>query len=178
VFGPRPFIVCPHGEPRPGGGFVWRGSASVRTAIDRALEAAAKQYGPYLDREHRLYVGFSQGAILGAGVVKDDAKDYPYAIFQEGFGDEMATRAFADQMKKRGVTRVLLGCSQGGCSARREPLRTSLPRAGVDARINDAGALGHVMDPRVYASLRKDVPWLLAGDPAWAQVVRDVEAAK
>jgi hypothetical protein len=43
--------------------------------------------------------------------------------------------------------------------------------------VNDSGPQGHTINDAVIASLRRDVPWLLAGDPAWRAVIADMPEA-
>ena len=173
VFGPRPFIVCPRGRPWQVN-FAWSSSEHIRHSIDALLDAAEARYGAHLDPAHRIYVGFSQGAILGARVVRRDPDHYQYAIFQEGFDDALAQRPAAAALKKAGVIRVLFGCSQGGCKWPRLPIRAALEGAGIEARVNDAGPRGHTIDDAVIQSVKHDIPWLLAGDQAWSAVADDV----
>jgi hypothetical protein len=175
TFGPRPFIVCPRGRPWQVN-FAWSTSDQVRKSIDLLLDAAEAQWGAHLDRAHRVYVGFSQGAILGARVVKSDPQHYPYVIFQEGFDDALSTGRLDAALKASGVTRILLGCSQGGCAGRRVPIRVALERAAVEARVNDAGPRGHTLDDVVVRSVKRDLPWLLGGDNVWSGVVADVSS--
>jgi predicted esterase len=173
VFGPRPFIVCPHGEAWTVN-YRWRSSDHVRAAIDELLDASQARFGAYMDREHAVYAGFSQGAILGARVVRGDPQRFPYVILQEGFPDDLGSPGYAGAYKRGGVRRVLLGCSQGGCVGKRAPIRDVFVRAGVDSRVNYAGNQGHTINEAVFASLRRDLPWLLADDPKWSSVVADL----
>jgi hypothetical protein len=167
VFGPRPFIVCPRGAEATRG-YAWTGGGrQVRDAVDRLLDAAAGRYGAHLDRAHRIYAGFSQGAIV-AGPVICDSEEYPFAILQEGFPDDLAKQCGAKPGK---VRRVILGCSQGGCSSPRQSLGAALARDSVDARVNDAGVQGHVINGVIVASLKKDLPWLLEGAPEWLRIL-------
>lgn len=175
VFGPRPFIVCPRGRPWQVN-FAWRSSDHVRQSIDAILDAAVARFGAHVDRTHSVYVGFSQGAIMGPRALRGEASLFSYAIFQEGFDDALAGQPLDDALAKSGITRVLLGCSQGGCTTKRVPLRAALTRAGIDARVNDAGPRGHTIDEVVVRSVRRDIPWLLGGDDVWSGVVSDVSA--
>jgi len=173
VFGPRPFIVCPRGSAWHVN-FAWTSGDQIRRSIDAILDAASAHYGAHLDRAHRVYAGFSQGAILGPHVLKSDPHTYSYAIFQEGFDDALAGNALGARLHESGLTRVLLGCSQAGCAGKRVPVRAALERAGIEARLNDAGPRGHRIDDVIIRSVKRDLPWLLAGDDAWSAIVSDV----
>jgi hypothetical protein len=86
----------------------------------------------------------------------------------EGGYDQLTDPSFARAFAKGGGRRVLLGCStHGGCPDRYRDASRLLAGAGVEARVNDAGNLGHTLDGRVIASLKKDWPWLVDGAPGW-----------
>ncbi len=63
----------------------------------------------------------------------------------------------------------LLGCSTGaGCTTKMGEARRLFERAGVDARVNDAGWIAHNLNDPVVRSLKRDWPWLVAGAPGWS----------
>jgi len=114
-----------------------------------------------------VYAGFSAGVIYGAGMLRDEGTRFPLLMLSEGGYDELAEFSFGARYHKSGGQRVLLGCSTGGCAPRMEQARKLLEKAGVPARLNDAGHLGHNLDSRVVTSLRRDWPWLVEGASGW-----------
>jgi hypothetical protein len=105
--------------------------------------------------------------IYGAGMLRDEGARFPLPMLSEGGYDELADASFATRFRKIGGQRVLLGCSTGGCAPKMEPARRLLEKAGVPARLNDAGHLGNDLDSRVVTSLQRDWPWLGEGAPGW-----------
>jgi poly(3-hydroxybutyrate) depolymerase len=188
IFGPVPFIVCPQGVPLHDARqtFAWSSAAHVESAIDRAVAAVAKRWPDHVALDApRVYAGFSQGAMLGADVVKRAPTRYPFAVFLEGLGD-VAAPAFGRSLDKArressadggapGIEpRLILACSRSGCRTSRDQAQHALEKNGVEARVVDAGPIGHVVDSRVIAAVRTQVPWLLASDSAWAETKRAV----
>jgi hypothetical protein len=163
----RSFIVCPQGTPTADGRFYWPSTAKLRSVIDGALLASRARYGNYLLDGPMVYAGFSAGVIYGTGMLRDDGARFPLLMLSEGGYDELADASFAARFRMSGGQRVLLGCSTGGCAPRLDRARTLLEKAGIPARLNDAGHLGHNLDSRVVTSLQRDWPWLVEGAPGW-----------
>jgi hypothetical protein len=163
----RSFIVCPQGAPAADGRFYWPSTATLRGVIDRALDASRARFGACVLEGPMVYAGFSAGVIYGAGVLRDEGARFPLLMLSEGGYDELADASFGVRFRKSGGQRVLLGCSTGGCAPKMEQARRLLEKAGVPARLNDAGHLGHNLDSRVVTSLQRDWPWLVEGAPGW-----------
>jgi hypothetical protein len=164
-----PFIVCPQGAPASDGRFYWQSTAHLTRVVDKALVALRARFGSYVADGPMLYAGFSAGVIYGASLARDRAAEFPTLMLSEGGYDQLADPSFAALFKKKGGRRVLLGCSTWGCPAKMKEALRLFQRAGVDARLNDAGPLGHNLDGRVVQSLEKDWAWLVDGSPAWAR---------
>jgi predicted esterase len=150
-----------------GGAFAWRSAEAVKNAIARALRASEAKYPGHVAEGPRVYAGFSQGAILGASVVEAAPEAYPRVVFLEGLGD-IASRRFTRAFKANGGQRIVLACSQAGCEGGRRAAKVALDRAGIDAKVVYAGAIGHTINEPVIAAMREAVPWLLEGDALWS----------
>lgn len=176
IFGPVPFVVCPRGSAlgaNGANGFAWSGAQHVERAIAAALAETHGRFAAYLDdTSPRVYVGFSQGARIGAEVVAHAAARYPVAVFLEGLGD-VESPSFTAPFRADGK-RVLLACSQRGCAPKREKAARVLERKGIAARVLDIGPIGHTVDGRVVEAMRREVPWLLDGVPGWDPVRRSI----
>jgi hypothetical protein len=142
----------------------------VKTATARAMSAVEAKYGPHVAEGPRVYVGFSQGAILGASIVEGAPATYPYVVFLEGLGD-VESRRWTRAFKEHGGRRVVLACSQAGCEGARRAAKVAPDKAAIDAKIVYAGPIGHTINGPVIAAMREVVPWLLEGDPTWAGVM-------
>lgn len=177
IFGPTPFIVCPRGGGLGGAGagrpasYAWSSREHVERAIEAALAEVKRRYPDHLALDApRVYAGFSQGARIGAEVVARAPDVYPFAIFLEGLGD-VRSPSFTRPFHDRGGRRLLLACSQRGCAASRQLAARALTEAKVSSRVVDAGPVGHVVNAPVIEALRREVPWLLEGDPSWAPTI-------
>lgn len=172
IFGPVPFVVCPRGTPLGDAraSYAWSSVSGLEKAIEQAVDRTRARWPEHVARDApRVYAGFSQGAMLGADVVARAPSRYPYAIFLEGMG-ELGPR-FIGPFARDGK-RALLACSRAGCAPARDAARTKLVAGRIDARVSYVGNFGHVVDGRVIAGIRSQVPWLLGDDPAW-RIVRD-----
>jgi hypothetical protein len=164
-----PFIICPRGTATGDGRYYWSSSEQLGKVVDRAVSALRARYGPYVAEGPMVYAGFSAGAIYGTSLVRDRAADFPVAIFAEGAYGQLADPSFGTRFKRNGGRRVLLACSTGGgCLGRFEPAAKLLERAGVQARLNDAGRIGHNLNDDVVRSLRQALPWLVSDCAGWS----------
>jgi predicted esterase len=164
-----PFIVCPEGTPTADDRFYWSSTAELSAKIERAIVGTRRRFGAYVAEGPMLYAGFSAGAIYGAALVRDQAARFPVVMMSEGGYAELAQRGFAESFHKNGGRRILLGCSTGqGCVGRFSEAQRFFERAGVDARVNDAGVVGHNLNAEVVRSLRRDWTWLVRGEESWS----------
>jgi predicted esterase len=135
-------------------------------ALTSAIAALEARYGSRLDARRAAYVGFSQGAIMGALVLADKTTDLTVALLIEGGAGEWSV-ARAKRYRRRGGERVLHMCGTLGC--RRQALGATryLERAGVTARVEYLPGAGHTYGGSVEAALPQALEWLVAGDPRW-----------
>ncbi len=173
-----PFVVCPQGTPTGRGTYYWRSTEDLGAVIDLALAAVRERFAPYVVEGPMTYAGFSAGAIYGAPFVARNAARFPSVVMSEGGYSQLGEPTFARTFAKGGGQRVLLGCSTGEhCRSKFRAAARLLAAAGIDARINDAGAVGHNLNGEAVASLRKDWPWLVRDLPGW-ESSSAVEAGK
>jgi predicted esterase len=163
-----PFIVCPQGKPTGDGRFYWASSAQLDRVIQAAVSAVHERFGGYVADTPMVYAGFSSGAIYGASVVTRRAEEFPAIMMAEGGYEALTDLSFAARFFENGGRRALLGCSTGGgCLAKMSEARRLLSGAGVEARVNDAGTVGHNLNAEAVRSLRRDWPWLVEGRKGW-----------
>ena len=163
-----PFIVCPRGSDSGDGRFHWKSPDQIRKIVALSLPALHARFGPYVDAGPLLYAGFSLGAIHGARIVRDDPTTYPLVMLSEGGYGQTTSPAFARAFKRGSGRRVLFGCSTGSrCVSRLRVAAKLLESAGVEARVNDAGVVGHNLNAEAVASLKRDWGWLIHDDPRW-----------
>jgi predicted esterase len=166
-----PFILCPRGVPRrdaPASLDRWTygKSADVRREVEAALASLRARFGDYLLTGPIVYVGFSLGAILGAGMVAADPARFPRAVLIEG-GQSGWSPARAKAYAASGGKRVLFACGQRSCKSESSAIEKTLGRAGLETRIVYGGEVGHTYDGPVAREIARAWPWLVGGDPRW-----------
>lgn len=165
----RAFVLCPAGIPvgfENGEKLYQFGSAAkLWDEIEAGLEALRAQYGDEVDTDKPLYVGFSQGSILGVDVVIDEAK-LPYSVFVEG-GHDAWSKARIETLEKEGGRRVLFVTGSEYWVTR---ARTAVPLftgTKVEVKHVHLEGLGHHFTAEVAKTIDAQVDWLVDGDPRW-----------
>jgi hypothetical protein len=168
------FIVCPRGVGS-ANALYWTDPKSTLAAIDKATHALERDYAPYLADGDRTLVGFSIGATQTALIVRA-RPEFARIALSEGAYDTVDDPAFPSLTAKAGVKRVLFSCTTvGRCGSSYQGALARLQRAGVEARVNLAGNLGHGLYDVAIRSLRRDWPWLVAGAESWKGYTPPVE---
>jgi len=167
-----PFIVCPRGIPRLDAPraldrWTYGKGADVRKEVDAVLSALKERFGDYVASGPILYVGFSLGAIHGAGIVSSDAERFPRAVLIEG-GYAWPT-ARAKSYAAAGGKRILFACGQRTCKGAAAVPAKTLERAGLEVRTVYGGEVGHTYDGLVAEEVAHAWRWLIADDPRWPE---------
>jgi predicted esterase len=110
-----------------------------------------------------MYAGFSQGAIMAALVVPDEAARFPRVAFVEG-GFQYWSKATVRRFAKNGGQRVLFACGTEWCRRGTQPIARWLADAGIDTRVEHAPGAGHTPEGRVRERIKAALPWLLGRD--------------
>jgi hypothetical protein len=165
VFGPEPFIVCPHGFPAGQGVYVWGDPRSVREAIDRAVDAAVQTYPGRLDTSAVAWASYSQGGMLSAATLALPGHvSFKYAVLFEGVPkSEAGLRASFERV---GIARALFVNQQASWSAAHAAAARAVGPT-ITARHVFIGPSGHFFRGETLERLRAEVPWLTEGDAAW-----------
>lgn len=162
----RAFVLCLRGTRiNPRAGFYFRTHHALDAELTAAL-AAARRHSPRIAPHSGIYAGFSQGASMGALVVAKHARELPYVVLIEGFQQWNVAlgRAFAE----RGGQAVMFACGTRECASAAEASTHALERVGLRARADHAPGAGHTAGAEVAAGVAANMPWLVAGDAAWA----------
>jgi hypothetical protein len=138
----------------------------VEREIDAAVAAARKILPKYIASGPALYIGFSRGAFLGAGLIAKSPAKYPRAILIEG-GQSLWTDASAAAYAKGGGKRVLFACGQPSCVTETEPAVQLLGRARVTSKIVHGEGEGHGYKGPVKEQIRQALAWVVEGDSTW-----------
>ncbi|MBI4950853.1 MAG: hypothetical protein HY908_02385, partial [Myxococcales bacterium] len=173
VVGARAFVLCPRGArmapalPDDAYGHFYPGHPKLADEVTHALAALAARYGAHVDLAAPVYVGFSQGANMGALVLPSHPAHFARALLIEGgVGEHQEWNvAVAEQLRLRGGVRVVLACGRYKCAQaalRTEPL---LRRGGLDTELVYVGTGGHRIDGDMAPALAAAFGRLVADDP-------------
>ncbi|HXX65821.1 MAG TPA: hypothetical protein VEK07_01485 [Polyangiaceae bacterium] len=167
----RGFVLCPRGEydPRESTAgdtrYTHRGGAYLRRHVDAALQALGARFGPYVDTDTPVLVGFSLGATEVAQIaIADPARFARIALLEGGHG--VWTAASARDFSSKGGRRVLFGCGSAWCTPLAKASAALLERHGIETRVVYA-AVGHTTDRPLQDAIMREVSWFLAEDPRW-----------
>ncbi len=117
-----------------------------------------------------LYIGFSQGAILGAPEIIRNPSRFPRAILIEG-GHDAWNRATARAFQRGGGQRVLFACGRASCNRSAIAAATHLASAGVLVKVVYSPDQGHTYTAGVQDVIVAEFPWVIDGDPRFLLAV-------
>ncbi|MGE0321630.1 MAG: hypothetical protein AB7K71_37690 [Polyangiaceae bacterium] len=169
----RAFVLCVRGakinrsEPLTTSRHYYPDHLWLGRAVDANLEAFRARFAAAADARDAVYVGYSQGAVMGALMLMSHAETFPRALLIEGQQNDWNV-AGAKRWLAAGGRRVALACGLLHCSQAYERSRQSLARAGVEVRFEYAPGAGHTYAGRVGENVAKLLEWLIADDPRWS----------
>lgn len=172
VLGGRVFILCPQGMLQSAqGGLYGLGSFDDSAAELRAALAALKaRYGAHVAPSPILLIGYAEGANVAADVARQEPAFFARVAFVNG-NPELLTPSAIKIFAERGGKRALFFCTESNCDADATERTLLLTRAGVTAKAVKA-EVGPYLDERFTDALKKEVPWLVEGDPRWGRASR------
>ncbi len=166
MFGPEPFIVCPHGE-KLGSVYAWGDPKKLRASIERAVAAAEYKFPKRIDRAGAVWASYSQSGMLAAHALASPGMGFRYAVFFEGVPHD--DRALPKVLQGVGVRRALFVNQQGGWSYRHAAAAKSLgPRIEAKHVLIGDGSMGHFIRGETLERMHEELPWLIAGDADWS----------
>lgn len=173
-----PWVLCPRGIPRRDvpkreDRWEWGSTAQTDREIMAAVEALRVAQGHYVAEGPILFTGFSLGAILALGIIKQHPGMYGPVVLIEGgtrlWTKSTAQRIFGD-LSDAGTSpqaRMLMACGQVGCEAQGRALAKKLELWGVGARVVLGKNAGHTYDGPVASAIQGEWAWLIEGDPRY-----------
>jgi predicted esterase len=170
--GARGFVLCPRGRKTHFGvsdeysAYYFPNHHWLRRALHASLTAVQTQYRKHLDATRAVYVGFSQGAIMGALTVAPEPTRFPRAVFIEGGGSEWNV-PIASAYLRGGGKRVAFACGVKSCHLQAQRAVRYLRRAGVPARAAYVPGAGHTYGAALAPAVRSVFEWVVVGDPRW-----------
>lgn len=139
-------LICPQGSllnrAEPDGGAYYPDHLALGRELVALLAAIEEKWGEAVDEGSFRYIGYSQGATMGALAVVGELPVFTELVLIEG-GGESWTPSRAHSFKESGGQRVLLACGTPGCAKRGEQSVLVLRQAGVEARHVHAPGGGH-----------------------------------
>ena len=175
LLGSRGFLLCPRGvrldtfaEPADQGYFYPDHHALARE-VTAALAALRARFGDRLDERRPIYVGFSQGATMGALAFATRPALFARLVLIEGGVGESDewTISGARAFREGGAERVLFACGRPSCFTAAQRSLTYLAKAGLEGRVVHAAGAGHTYGGAVAEAVIGALPWVLEGDPRW-----------
>jgi pimeloyl-ACP methyl ester carboxylesterase len=139
-------VVCPQGSLLdrrvPEGGAYFADHLALRREITAVIEAIRSRWGKDVQDKQWRYIGYSQGATMGALALVGELALFTELVLIEGGGESWSTqRARAFQVG--GGQRVLLACGTPGCAKRGEQSASTLRQVGLEALHVYAPGSGH-----------------------------------
>jgi predicted esterase len=141
----RWFLLCPRGRAlRRGveGSYYYPDHLTLKREVTAAVRAAREAFGSRIAREHGVYLGYSQGATMGALMVVDHGAEFPHLVLIEG-GSSDWTLKRAMRYRQTGGQSVYIGCGTSSCARHATKSVAALERAGLKAKTEHAEGGGH-----------------------------------
>lgn len=154
-------LLCLRGLPLSRGelAFYYPEHHSLGRWLEAALEYASTEYGQHLDSSF-IYVGYSQGATMGALAIQTRSQAIPNLLLVEG-GLEGWSLQRSRHFARSGGRKVYFACGTKSCDTRARKLVSTLDSAGVDVRVGYAEGAGHTPVGAVEAYVREGLTWML-----------------
>lgn len=168
--GTRAFVLCLRGKGIVASGdqgFYYPNHHDLDREATAAVDALRAEAGTRVDIERVVYTGYSQGATMGALMVRSHAALFPRLVLVEG-GFAEWTLAIAHRFRADGGERVLFVCGTKGCNTKARRSATLLTEAGVETALEYAAGAGHTPAGAVAERVDARLSWLLSGDARWA----------
>jgi pimeloyl-ACP methyl ester carboxylesterase len=170
------FVVCPRGWGGDERRLGWRNAADTSRRITRAVEAARKTFGAWIQETPTIVLaGFSMGAVQVALVARRQPQTYRRIVIGDSAHKPGSALAFAAAWVKGGGERALFLCTTSGCEPSMRAAAKKVAREKAKARLNIASTQKHGLSEPVVQSVRRDWPWLVEGAEGWEGYVAPSE---
>ncbi len=140
----RWFLLCPRGTALRRGerSYYYADHLKLEREVQAAVSAARSTYGARIAHEHGVYLGYSQGATMGALMVVDHGASFPHLVLIEGGSSEWTSKRAA-RFRQTGGQSVYIVCGTASCARNAARSVTALERAGLRAKAEHAEGGGH-----------------------------------
>jgi len=177
ILGPSASLLCLAGKRMvardPTRGYYYPDHVVLSNEIVAARVAIREKHSGALSGDSDVYVGYSQGATMGALAVAGYGAFFTRLLLVEG-GFDSWSPALARKYRGSGGQRVLFVCGTEHCHKQAAKAAATLSIAGVEVKVLYAPNAGHRPDGPVALRVREGLPWLLEGDSRYTEVLEHV----
>jgi len=141
----RWFVACPTGTPlRRGesGSYYYPDHPTLEREVLAVVAAVRESYGSRVSERDGVYLGFSQGATMGALMLVEHGAAFPHLVLIEGGSGDWTLKR-AERFHATGGQSVFIVCGTEPCARRATTSVQTLERAGVRAVSRHAEGGGH-----------------------------------
>lgn len=162
------FVVCPRGRPydHSGAAFYFPQHHDLDARIQSALQAFEASYRERWTGRHSVYVGYSQGATMGAYLLPTRGSEFEFALLVEGGYQQWPVKN-AREFQASGGRRAFFACGTDACTRGATRSMRWLQMGGVEARLSTAPGAGHTPAGAVGEIARDALGWLVRDAPGW-----------
>lgn len=170
----RAFVLCIRGyalglsdSNNPPQNFFYPTHHALARELENALSALGRVFGENVDMRDPVFIGFSQGAVMGAMILPEHSAHIARALLNEGGSGEYAEWSIpvARRFFERGGRRVLLACGRPSCDAYAQKTAGHLKKAGLLTLVHHAKGAGHDESAILNKGLANAFEWLIEDDP-------------
>jgi predicted esterase len=167
------FVLCPRGRPydQSGLSFYFAQHHDLGDRVAAALQAfEATHAGNWLGR-HSVFVGYSQGATMGALLLPGLGAEFEFALLIEG-GYEQWPVSNAREFRAGGGRRAFFACGTASCKRGATRSVRWLEKGGIEASQATADGAGHTPAGAVGEIARNALTWLVRDSQGWEDFAR------
>ena len=178
MLGPYAGLLCLTGKRMaardPTRGYYYPNHVELGIELQTAQKVMLETHGPSVLGETAVYIGYSQGATMGALAVGEHGKFWPLMALVEG-GFDSWSPALARKYKSGGGQRVLFVCGTEHCQKNALKAVSTLGAAGLETKLLYARGAGHRPDGPVASCVREGLKWLLERDGRYIGVLEHLK---
>ena len=170
----RAFVLCPRGKRTDAriapaeASYFFPTHLWLEREIAAGIQALGEAYPEEIDTTRAVYVGFSQGAIMGALVVPRNPTQFPRALLVEGsYGLGQWNVETGARFRRHGGERVAFVCGGWFCAEQARASAFAIEGRGARTKVIRAAG-GHTYGGDVARSIVSVFPWVVDGDPRFA----------
>jgi predicted esterase len=141
----RWFLLCPRGTAlRRGveGSYYYADHLKLEREVKAAVSAARSTYEARIAQEHGVYLGYSQGATMGALMVVEHGAEFPHLVLIEGGSGDWTPKRAA-RYRATGGRSVYIGCGTPSCARNAVRSASALEQAGLRVKAEHSEGGGH-----------------------------------